>query len=191
MKKILKYLVLRIPIIKDIIRTSGTAAPITMKTLFFQKILGINRNVKWPVHFSSVVTHPHNIKIGIGTAPGLSHGCYIQGGGKIEIGDYTIIAPNVGLISSNHDIYNYKNHIKGAISIGRYCWVGMNSSIMPNVKLGDHTIVAANSVVTKSFEEGFCVIGGNPARLIKHIEKDKCVEEKNKYEYYGYYEKTN
>jgi acetyltransferase-like isoleucine patch superfamily enzyme len=55
------------------------------------------------------------------------------------------------------------------ITLGISCWVGMNSVILPGVSLGDHTIVGAGSVVTKSFPDGFCVIAGNPAKLIRDI----------------------
>ncbi|MCZ6594930.1 MAG: hypothetical protein O6943_08450 [Bacteroidetes bacterium] len=47
---------------------------------------------------------------------------------------------------------------------GDYSWAGMNSVILPRVKLGTHTIVAAGSVVAKSFPEGYCVIAGSPAK---------------------------
>jgi len=46
----------------------------------------------------------------------------------------------------------------------------MNSVILPGIILGDHTIVGAGSVVTRSFPEGKIVIAGNPARLLKKIE---------------------
>lgn len=43
----------------------------------------------------------------------------------------------------------------------------MNSVILPGVVLGEHTVVGAGSIVTKSFSEGYCVIAGNPAKIIK------------------------
>ena len=46
----------------------------------------------------------------------------------------------------------------------------MNSIILPGVILGDNTVVAAGAVVTKSFPQGYIVIGGNPAKIIKVIE---------------------
>ena len=45
----------------------------------------------------------------------------------------------------------------------------MNTVILPGVSLGDHTIVGAGSVVTKSFQEGNCVIAGNPAKVIRYL----------------------
>lgn len=172
--------------------TRGTAAPIRFTNLFYQKILGINRGAYWPVHFTSKVTGVSNIKIGIGTAPGLSPNCYIQGLSKIKIGDYTIIAPGVGIISANHDLYDYGKHIRGKeVKIGSYCWLGMNSVILPGVELGNHVIVAAGSVVNKSFPEGYCVIGGVPAKKIRDLDKSKVVENKNKFEFFGYIPKID
>ncbi len=175
-----------IPILRGWARKLDTDIPIRFDIWFAQNILGINRGVYWPVHYASVVTHPENIYIGVGTAPGLAPGCYIQGGGKIFIGDYTLIAPNVGIISANHDVYNSRGHLQDEVRIGRYCWIGMNSTIMPGVTLGDHTTVAANSVVTTSFPEGFVILAGVPAKIIKNLERDKCVEYKDRYEYHGY-----
>ena len=76
MKKI--YLIILQLFFKRFYETRLTAAPITFKTYVLQKILGFNRKVYWPVHFTTVVTHVNNIKIGIGTAPGLSHGCLFK-----------------------------------------------------------------------------------------------------------------
>ncbi|PJE48064.1 MAG: acyltransferase [Sediminibacterium sp.] len=182
----IKKIVYNFPILKHIYRTKGTAAPITLRCWFIQKILGFNKDAYWPTHHSSMISGVKNIKIGIGTAPGLSPGCYIQGGGKIFIGDYTIVAPNVGIISANHSLYDYTKHESKEVYIGRYCWIGMNSVIMPGVVLGDHTIVAAGAIVTKKFEEGYCVLAGNPAKIIKLIDKKMCVEKTNIYQYRGY-----
>lgn len=182
-KYISRFLNLLLP---HVYKTSGTAAPITLSNLFYQKLLRINGSAYWPMHYTSKVSGVANIKIGIGTAPGLSPGCYIQGGGKILIGDYTIVAPNVGIISANHDLTDYREHKKGTVNIGRYCWIGMNAVVLPDVVLGDYTIVAAGALVTKSFECGYCVIGGNPARVIKNLNIEDCVYYENKYKYYGF-----
>ncbi|WP_354009557.1 acyltransferase [Endozoicomonas lisbonensis] len=167
--------------------TQGTSAPIKITSYLKHKALP-KKVPYWPVDSTSRVTSVNNILIGIGTAPGLSPGCYIQGIGKVKIGDYTIIAPNVGIISGNHDINDYRKHNPSSVKIGKYCWIGMNSVILPGVTLGDHTVVAAGSVVTKSFTDGYQVIAGNPAKPIKKIKKDKCQQYKNKNEYIGYYE---
>lgn len=54
----------------------------------------------------------------------------------------------------------------GKISIGKNCFIGANSVILYGVTLADNIIVAAGSVVTKSFHEERIIIGGNPAKKI-------------------------
>lgn len=46
--------------------------------------------------------------------------------------------------------------------------------------------IGAGSVVTKGFPDGYCVIGGNPAKLIKELDKEKFVPTKYEEEYYGF-----
>jgi acetyltransferase-like isoleucine patch superfamily enzyme len=65
----------------------------------------------------------------------------------------------------------------------------MNAVVLPGVELGDFTVVGAGSVVTHSFRSGYCIIAGNPAKLIRNIDPDKCIRYQNKYEYHGYYSK--
>lgn len=132
--------------------------------------LRANKGVPWPVTWRTHVPHPENIEFD----PSDLHifqaaGTYFQAAGaKIRIGKGTWIAPNVGLITSNHDKHDLKKHLPGKdIVIGKDCWIGMNSVILPGVVLGDSTIVGAGAVVTRSFPEGHCTIGGVPARIIR------------------------
>jgi len=134
---------------------------------FFQKILRINGNIKLMVHFTSVVTG--DIKIGKNVARYFANsgGCYIQGINGIYIGDNTIFGPGVKIISANHNKNNFDIHeITSPIRIGRNCWLGANSIILPGVQLGDNVIVGAGSVVTKSFTNNV-TIAGNPAKITK------------------------
>jgi len=100
-----------------------------------------------------------------------SPGTYFQNfKGHITIGKGTYIAPNVGIITSNHDLNNLELHLPGeSVLLGEKCWIGMNSVILPGVVLGKGTIVAAGSVVTKSFPSGNLLIGGSPARVLKQL----------------------
>jgi len=103
-----------------------------------------------------------------------SPGCYFQCGGPLSIGYGVYIAPNVGLINANNATWNLDRHVAGApITLGDHCWIGMNAVILPGVELGERTVVGAGSVVTKSFPEGHCVIAGNPARILRRLEKQK------------------
>lgn len=141
--------------------------------IFYQKILGFNRYIKFPVNFRMVVSS-NNIEFDADDLNNFQHfGCYFQNfSGKIKIGSGTYIAPNVGIITANHDLDNLCCHnVAKDVIIGMNCWIGMNSVVLPGIVLGNHTIVGAGSVVTKSFKEGNCVIAGNPAKKIKDLDK--------------------
>lgn len=140
--------------------------------------------IYWPVHKNSEVTG--NVLIGKCARVAHRPGCYIQGRGKVFIGDYVEIAPNCVIISGNHGLLNHSELDAKETIIGDYCWIASSSNVLAGVVLGPRTIVGAGSVVTKSFPEGYCVIAGNPARLIKKLDKNTFVPEKLQYEYYGY-----
>lgn len=138
--------------------------------LFFKHIVRVNADVPWPVHFTSRVVCPSRVKLGCRTYPGDMPACYIQAINGIEVGDDTILAPGVGLISANHDREDLDRHLPAdPIRIGCRCWIGMNAVVLPGVQLGDGTVVGAGSVVTKSFPSGNCVVAGNPARLVREF----------------------
>jgi acetyltransferase-like isoleucine patch superfamily enzyme len=179
--------IINIPYFHFVKNTRHSPVYCSLRMWFMQKVLGFNKKAYWPIHFTSKINQYKHIIIGVETNPGYEPGCYIQGIGKVYIGDYTRIAQNVGIISSNHDLYDSSKHnLSSKVVIGNYCWLGMNSVILPDVTLGDFTIVGAGSVVTKSFPEGYCVIAGNPAKIIKYLQKDKCIPYKNEPEYIGY-----
>jgi len=177
-----------LPYFSFIRQTTDYQCTVNFWSWAIQKIFNIggNRRAYWPVHWTSKVYDPENIVIGIDAYPGYMQGCYIQGKGGIVIGDYTQIAPNVVIVSANHDLYDSRLHINEQVSIGKYCWIGAGAKIMPGVVLGDWTIVGAGAVVTKSFADGYCVIGGVPAVQISQLDKAKCIPYQNKIEYKGF-----
>jgi acetyltransferase-like isoleucine patch superfamily enzyme len=183
---IIKVLV-ALPYFRFIRETRNTETRITFSIWFTQRVGRVNYYAYWPMHPSSIVTFPQNVYAGINTCPGYNPGCNIHAINKIYIGDYTQIASNVGLMSGNHDLYDLRQQIEGKpIRIGKYCWIGMNAVILPEVELGDFTIVGAGAIVTKSFPEGYCVIAGNPARKIRDLDKEKAVPYEEPNPYNGY-----
>lgn len=174
---------------RAIVHSRKSQNMITYKMFLLQKLFGFNKKCYWPVHFTSIVQMPENIYVGVDTAPGIMNSCYIQGYGGIKIGDYTQIGPSVGIISLNHnplDVYEYQDEKFPSVKIGSYCWLGMHSVILPGVELGDFTIVGAGSIVTKSFPDGYCVLVGNPAKIVRKLDPDKCVRKILDNEYHGY-----
>jgi acetyltransferase-like isoleucine patch superfamily enzyme len=177
-----------IPYFRFIYETTDYQGYVPFEFWLKQKVLnwGGNRKAYWPVHWTSKVYDVENILVGIDAYPGLMGGCYITGRGGLTIGDYTQIAPNVVIVTANHDIYDSRKHICAPVKIGRYCWIGAGAKIMPGVELGDWTIVGAGAVVTQSFKDGYCIIGGVPARKIKDLEREKCIAFHCRHAYNGY-----
>ncbi len=141
----------------------------------FRKLLRQNVKTKWAVHHTSTIQCPEKITRGFGVWPGDSPNVYINAFNGISFGDYVNIGPNTCILSANHDVIDNKKLLPSQpIEIRRYCWIGANVTILPEVVLGDYTIVGGGSVVTKSFEEGYCVIAGNPAIIIRHLDKESC-----------------
>lgn len=72
--------------------------------------------------------------------------------------------PSAGRILSQPDID------KGEIVLGDNVFLGFSSKVLPGIELGNWTIVGAGAVVTKSFPDGFVMIAGNPAKVIKRYD---------------------
>ncbi|MDA6067155.1 acyltransferase [Idiomarina abyssalis] len=143
---------------------------VLLRSFVCQKVFGVNRLVPWPVHPTSKVLCPKKIDRGT-RYPGLSMGCHIDGRNGIKFGKNVWIGPRVSIISMNHDPDDYFNYLESSpIKIGDNCWLGANAVVLPGVELGEHTIVAAGGVVTRSFPEGNQVLAGIPAQVVKHLD---------------------
>jgi acetyltransferase-like isoleucine patch superfamily enzyme len=127
---------------------------------------------RYQKHFTSRVLHANGLQIEdecpkVRRSLAVSGGCYINAADGLWIGKGTIWAPNVAIVSQDHGRDNLDEAPRtSGIRIGRDCWLGFGSIIMPGVVLGDRTIVGANAVVTRSFSTGDQVIAGVPARVL-------------------------
>lgn len=89
--------------------------------------------------------------------------------GLIYIGDNVTIAHDVQFITHDNSISRAipgKGNLFGRITIGDGCFIGARSTILYGVNLASDIIVAAGSVVTRSFDTPGIIIGGNPAKFI-------------------------
>lgn len=104
----------------------------------------------------------------------IQQGCTFFDRGGITLGDDVFIAPKVNLITINHDPNpdNRSATYGRPIVIEDKVWIGINSTILPGVRIGYGSIVGANSVVTHSVPP-MSVVAGNPAKFIKPIEPEK------------------
>lgn len=114
----------------------------------------------------------------------------------LSVGNYTSIADRcVVLLSNGHHYqntvsqfpFNYTpdfkqhsnpefniNYKSGDVIIGNDVWIGLNVTILPNVKIGDGAVIAAGSIVTKDVPP-YAFVAGNPATIKKYRFNDEII----------------
>src|SRR5690606_16914369 len=103
---------------------------------------------------------------------------------SVYIGAYTGVGSNVSIVDNNYHPVNpedrkfmrqtpegsfyrkWKHSDSKAIFIGENVWIGENSRILKGVTIGDNSIVAANTVVTKDVPAN-SIVAGNPGKIVK------------------------
>lgn len=129
--------------------------------------------------FSVVNNGVGEVRIGSRTFIGMSNVLI----GPLEIGNNIITAQHVVMSGLNHGYQDVAMPIKdqpcttAKITIKDNAWIGANAIITAGVTIGKHVVVAAGSVVTKSVPD-YCIVGGNPARILKQYNSEKKIWEK-------------
>jgi maltose O-acetyltransferase len=99
-------------------------------------------------------------------------GCTFLDVAVIKFGDDVQLGPGVQLYTATHpvDPEIRKSGVEYGleITIGNNVWIGGNAVICPGISIGDNSVIAAGSVVTKDVPPNV-VVGGNPAGIIKSI----------------------
>ena len=92
---------------------------------------------------------------------------------EVYIGDNVMIGPHTLITTVGHPLTpkGRREHLAQAseIHIGNDVWLGGNVTILPGVSIGEGSIIAAGSVVTKDIPAN-AVAAGNPAKIIKNVE---------------------
>jgi acetyltransferase-like isoleucine patch superfamily enzyme len=111
---------------------------------------------------SSLVTEPYVF---------INRGCVIYP--RVTIGAYSMLANDVSIMGDDHDYKTvglpmmFAGRAKfNPTKIGKDVWIGAHAIVMTGVTIGDGSIIAAGSVVTKDVEE-YSIYGGIPAKKIK------------------------
>ena len=120
----------------------------------------------------------------------LLNGALIMAEAQIEIGSYCLVSWNVGIADSDFHPLEPAQRVIDAQALAPYfenrpprpklktaavkicdnVWIGMNAVILKGVTIGENSVVAAGSVVTKSVEPNV-VVAGNPATVVKTFER--------------------
>lgn len=105
---------------------------------------------------------------------------------KVILGSFCSIGGNIEIITNGNHKYNRVStypfaergwtpmnqesisaYGNGDVTIGNDVWIGMNSRINSGITIGDGSIIAADSLITRNVEP-YSIVGGNPAKLIKY-----------------------
>ena len=131
------------------------------------------------IYMEPVINFDYGYNIFVGENFYANFNCTFLDVSTIEIGDNCMFAPNVQLYTATHPLHPVKRNsgleYAKPIKIGNNVWLGGGVIVTPGVTLGDNVVVGAGSVVTKSFPDNV-VIAGNPARIIKTVEKEPLEE---------------
>lgn len=157
------------------------------RNIVLGKGIRVKRNTEWKLfpgsHFScglslivgkdTTLSVSSNGTLLIGDNVGIGNRCQIVCHKRIQIGDGTILAPNVLIYDHNH-LFDAKKGVyqrsfnDGEVVIGKSCWIGAGCIILKDVHIGDNCVIGAGSVVTKDIPE--CSIAvGTPAKVVKKI----------------------
>jgi acetyltransferase-like isoleucine patch superfamily enzyme len=104
----------------------------------------------------------------------IADNCIIDVADDVIIGEDVAIGPNCTFYTHDHEYTDFAlpawngNKTTGKITIGDKSWIGSNVTILPNITIGKHVVVAAGSVVTKNIPDN-TVWAGVPAKQIKSL----------------------
>jgi maltose O-acetyltransferase len=99
-------------------------------------------------------------------------GCTLLDVAVIKFGDDVQLGPGVHIYTATHpldpEIRKSGAEYGLAITVGDNVWIGGSAVLCPGISIGDNSVIAAGSVVTRDVPANV-VVGGNPAAIIKDI----------------------
>jgi maltose O-acetyltransferase len=100
--------------------------------------------------------------------------CFIDS--SVHIKGHNMMGPNVKIYTRNHFYDDVKHCFDGntaqkKVIVGAYTWIGTQVLIMPGASIGDHSIIGAGAVVSKTIPSGV-LAAGNPCVVKKIIDKE-------------------
>jgi len=142
-------------------------------------------NVRLGRHVHVMATHDRPIRLT----------SYAQPGGRIDIGDYTILLPGVRIASASritvgkncmfatnsyvsdadwHDVYD-RTQAPGStrpVVIEDNVWVGDSAIVCKGVRIGENSVIGTGAIVTRDIPPNV-IAAGNPAKVIKPLDPER------------------
>jgi len=102
----------------------------------------------------------------IGAGTWIGRRCRLDFSGGLVIGEDCTVSEDVTILTHDHGLSPRSKPMGRPLKIGHRVWIGANATILSNVsEIGDDSIVAAGSIVTKMVPSG-AIVGGNPGQVI-------------------------
>jgi acetyltransferase-like isoleucine patch superfamily enzyme len=113
------------------------------------------------------------VRLKIGDSVDIGNNSFISANNNIEIGNNIIMSSYVFISDHDHGFGDVEKNLNqqplsegGFVKIGDNVFLGVKCSILKNVNIGEHSVVAANAVVTRDVPP-YSIAAGNPARVVK------------------------
>ena len=110
--------------------------------------------------------------ISVGDCFYANFGCVFLDVAPITVGSHAFLGPGVHLYTAAHPVWapvrDREVEYGLPIAIGDSVWIGGGAIVLPGVTIGDGTVVAAGSVVTRDLPANV-VAAGNPCRVLRPI----------------------
>lgn len=98
---------------------------------------------------NSVIAARNNATLSIGQSVFINRNTIIMAMKNITIGNRVTIGPNVCIYDHDHDIHNRGGYFCDGVTIGDHVWIGANVTILKGVTIGENSVIASGSIVTK------------------------------------------
>jgi maltose O-acetyltransferase len=122
--------------------------------------LGRHTTVAWRTAFFA----PERVSIGNNSV--LGNDCFIDGRSGVTIGNNVAISGHVHMYTLQHDPQAPKFDSVGApIVIDDFVYIGSRATLLPGVTIGQGSVVAAGSLVTRNVPQ-YVIVAGVPAKII-------------------------
>ena len=105
-------------------------------------------------------------EIRIGSRTYIGDRTEIHAGQSVAIGDGCDISWDCCIMDRDYHKLGTEREVFRPVTIGNHVWIGCKATILKGVTVGDGAVIAAGSVVTRDVPPR-CLVGGNPARVLK------------------------
>lgn len=119
------------------------------------------------------VKSDRKVRIKIGDNVDIGNNSFLSANNNIEIGNHVIMSSYVFITDHDHGFSDLSKNLHeqplsegGHVKVGDNVFLGTKCSILKNVTIGERSVVAANSVVTKDVP-AYSIVAGNPGKIIR------------------------